>query len=877
MNYTLRKLNCKALIIAIFSIVSMVLFSTRAYAAYSMRLCPNFLFDNKVVYVAENVSPRASSLTSVTVGYDNLSDLVYYCNEHGLSTTLAYNTALGVYVGYVNDNVVDAKTFGVSSLHGLLGNSAGKVYVAEKEASGGNTTINNNTYNYNHTVINPSSGGSTRTPTSTTAPSYWEELETLKGIYSKVDFANQYLSIISSRLSLQTDLLIDMVHSLERNVAPALEAINNNLISFKDSTVAGLQNLHSDLTFTSNVLLTQLNTQNRIYSSVTGLGSRLDTLVTNSAGTNSRLDKLVTNGTGLATRLDTLITNSAGIGSRLDTLITSSAGIDSRLDSIINNGAVQVDTSSIDARLDKLISMYSKVNSVVLDTASLSGSRINDAVGGELRDVMFWGQSRYADIYTFGYADPLTYTLNGVQEPVIDRPLRGMVLGASIPSSINTSNDVIQAGIWKRSDGKYIISDTYNAATGEYVQRVRSTAYDGTEKWGMVEKTDGVNLFYHKDNAFENVNANNYCQSSWQEFKYREYAKGFKGSANEASAYKNKFTVLNTSVRFVVDATTFPTLESWTSYLSRMASLGYPLTVWFIPSIDPELGLDYSDGPTVTMLDRTAVTVPEGNSTISSACVRITGKYETYDSYTQTADIIEAINNKPIYNDSDLIAAITSMDKPTTDLTEVTSRLDLILAELQSSSGSATCEHTYAQHMEQEADCTLPGLMISTCSKCGDSYSEIVDPLGHDWVVSSHVDAVTDPDTGEETASAYDVYTCSRCQRTYEDLTGDGAPDEDYSSTSISKLVVQVFSKLGTFAGKLIGFFVHLLDKALTSVDNVISKFNDYTAQISGFGGSYPTWLTGFWGIVPAQLQVALTFSVICMALGAVGKKLLFS
>ena len=147
MNYTLQKLNCKVPIIAIFSIVFMVLFSTRAYAAYSMRLCPNFLFDNKAVYVAENVSPRAPSLTSVTVGYDNLSDLVYYCNEHGLSTTLAYNTALGVYVGYVDDDVVDVKTFGISSLYGLLGNSAGKVYVAEKVASGGNTTINNNTYN----------------------------------------------------------------------------------------------------------------------------------------------------------------------------------------------------------------------------------------------------------------------------------------------------------------------------------------------------------------------------------------------------------------------------------------------------------------------------------------------------------------------------------------------------------------------------------------------------------------------------------------------------------------------------------------------------------------------------------------------------------
>lgn len=204
-------------------------------------------------------------------------------------------------------------------------------------------------------------------------------------------------------------------------------------------------------------------------------------------------------------------------------------------------------------------------------------------------------------------------------------------------------------------------------------------------------------------------------------------------------------------------------------------------------------------------------------------------------------------------------------------------RLDAILAELQSTSGSATCEHTYEQHMEQEADCTLPGLQVSTCSQCGDSYSEIIDPLGHDWVISSHVDAVTDSDTGEETASAYDIYTCSRCGKTYEDHTGDGAPDEDYSSSSISQLVVKVFSKLGTFAGKLIGFIVRLFDKAISSVDEVISKFNEYTEQISGFGGDYPAWLTGFWTVLPSELQVALTFAVVCMVLGIVGKKLFFS
>ena len=227
-----------------------------------------------------------------------------------------------------------------------------------------------------------------------------------------------------------------------------------------------------------------------------------------------------------------------------------------------------------------------------------------------------------------------------------------------------------------------------------------------------------------------------------------------------------------------------------------------------------------------------------------------------------------------------VVNAVGSIPAPTdytSQLTAVTGRMDDILAQLQSTSGSATCEHTYSQHMEQEATCILPGLMISTCSKCGDSSSEIVDPLGHDWQCTSHVDAVTDPDTGEETSSAYDIYTCSRCGDTYEDHTGTGAPDEDYSNTTISQLVVKVFSKLGTFAGKLLGSVVRLFDKAVNAVDDLASKFNDYVEQIKGFGENYPIWLSGFWGIIPAELQVALTFAVICMALGVVGKKLFFS
>lgn len=568
--------------------------------------------------------------------------------------------------------------------------------------------------------------------------------------------------------------------------------------------------------------------------------------------------------------------------SRLDALITNTDGINSRLDSVISNGVVQVGSASLEARLDKLISMYSKVNSVVLDTAAINGGQLKDAVGGELKDVVFWGDTAKVG-NTFVSSDGVAYSLNDVKTTVNGLTLRSVNLGSTIPSYI-ANDPVLYAGVWRKGTD-YIISDTYNASTGEYVQRVRSRTFDGSENWWSAQFSSDsrFNLFFLEyssadDWYFIAENSTHFNHLPVMEFDndiaclFSNYAAGISDSSITSRYMSEVPYILNGNGFWRVLSYQKYTLDSWKALLSDMSSAGSPFTVLYVP---------YSavQSSTIQYLDPFTIAIPEGNSYISSYNVRITGKYETYDSYTQTADIITAINNIPPYDDSGLIAAITGMTTPTvtTDLTEVTSRLDLILAELQSTSGSASCEHTYTQHMEQDADCILPGLMISTCSQCGDSYSEIVDPLGHDWVLSSHVDAVTDPDTGEETASAYDVYTCSRCGRTYEDHTGNGAPDEDYSNTSISQMVVQVFSKLGTFAGKLIGFFVHLLDKALTSVDNVISKFNDYTAQISSFGGSYPAWLTGFWGIIPSELQAALTFSVICMALGAVGKKLLFS
>ncbi|MER8322271.1 hypothetical protein ABS243_19030, partial [Acinetobacter baumannii] len=82
-----------------------------------------------------------------------------------------------------------------------------------------------------------------------------------------------------------------------------------------------------------------------------------------------------------------------------------------------------------------LISMYSKVNSVVLDTAAVNGGQIKSAVGGELKDVVFWGSARRQNSHLLTM--PLNYTLADAPVTLGAPELRSIPLGASIPAYIS--------------------------------------------------------------------------------------------------------------------------------------------------------------------------------------------------------------------------------------------------------------------------------------------------------------------------------------------------------------------------------------------------------------------------------------------------------
>lgn len=564
--------------------------------------------------------PLDNTNGTVEVTYQTLSDVLADLNMNGIPCQLKQLRGAGP-VGYV---IVGAGTAPILDGYGkyyfsnkYFTNTAGAIFRADKDSGGGTT---NNTYNYNHTTV----GGSSTAPSTTPRPggsvsSVVTDRELQERIYHSVDSLYQYMSLIIDWLRFVDQDITRIFKQLDNNVVPALEAINNNIISFKNSAVSMLRASYFVLSDSYDVQFNLLGVARSIYSNVSGIASHLD--------------------------------------------------------SVISNGVVQVGSASLESRLDKLISMYSKVNSVVLDTAAINGGQIKAAVGGELEDVVFWGLSGKSS--NRFQVSPLQYTLNGAVEKVSDIVLRGFSLGSSIPDTINADDALLLAGVWQTGGNTFRISDTYNAATGEYVQRIKSFALDGSEQWQMYDKGNGVFLFRCVNLPLDDLPESRFGMSStggWTSSPWR--AAAFAAAANDAAAnYVNQFCIYRSYIGFL--SKRYSSLDAWKKYLGDLSSAGTPMEIWYVPR----------SGAISTTLDRSTVAVQEGDSTISTDYIRITGKYETYDSYTQTADIIAAINGIPAFDDTAVVDAIANLEnalsKPsatvTADLTEVTTRLDTLI------------------------------------------------------------------------------------------------------------------------------------------------------------------------------------------------------
>ena len=343
------------------------------------------------------------------------------------------------------------------------------------------------------------------------------------------------------------------------------------------------------------------------------------------------------------------------------------SSVTSQLSSVIRNGQLQVNTSPLEARLDKLISMYSKVNSVVLDTASVNGGQITGAVGGELKDVVFWGNSTVASLHLYSSPD-INYTLNSAAThiPFTDPSgntivLRSVPLGSSIPSYI--SNDpVLLAGVWL-SGSTYNISDTLDISTGVYTQRIKELSLTGSESgYGVRTRSNGSVLYYRLYTGDGQLAARS------SHFTFVNFDSTLSSSGDTSQSIRDcTFTYANGM--FCIASTSFTTVAQWTAWLKSHYNAGHPFTLYYVDGA----ASTWTATP-VSTDNRMTIAIPEGSSTISADLLRITGKYETYDSYAQTADIISGIGRTEALLSS-INTALTTVNSNVKNIKSYTSNM----------------------------------------------------------------------------------------------------------------------------------------------------------------------------------------------------------
>lgn len=507
-------------------------------------------------------------------------------------------------------------------IYWLCNGNGGRYRTAVESTDEPSSTVNN----FNQTIINNSSGSASGTTGSPSVSSSWQEKELLGKIYEKLWFINEWLQITKDWVKEVNYNVKNVNTNINNNVVPALVAINENLSSMLTDTVSRLSSIQS-------ASWASVDAENRILSTLTGIGNQLA--------------------------------------------------------SVIRNGQIQVNTSPLEARLDKLISMYSKVNSVVLDTASVNGGQITGAVGGELKDVVFWGMSNRT-FPRLSSAPDINYTLNGAAAhiPFTDPSgntiiLRSVPLGSSIPSYI--SNDpVLLAGVW-RSGSTYIISDTLDTSTGVYTQRIKELTLTGSESgYSVYARSNGSVLFYRLATTSDGQLA---ARSS--HFTAATYGSAFSsGGSTSLSITSSTFVYANGVFRIANSSLT--SVSQWTTWLKRQYAAGTPVTFYYVDAPSTWTAAPVSTDSCMT------IAIPEGNSTISADLLRITGKYETYDSYTQTADIIAAINNLQVNAavELDLTPLSTRLDTLNTAIATVNSNVKNIKSYTNSMKTSLTAVNT---------------------------------------------------------------------------------------------------------------------------------------------------------------------------------------
>lgn len=213
--------------------------------------------------------------------------------------------------------------------------------------------------------------------------------------------------------------------------------------------------------------------------------------------------------------------------------------------------------------------------------------------------------------------------------------------------------------------------------------------------------------------------------------------------------------------------------------------------------------------------------------------------------------------------------------------------------------GGSGCTHQYTITKEKEPTCTESGYKIYKCDLCGDTYTDTLKALGHDWhIVESASSTPETPDASPSPASSaapdaspppaesgiettdptaspaptYTLYRCSRCNMEYKDFDGSGPPqnkdeeDEGGILGWLKKLLGSIWSGLLSILESIVGgtidLVTSLIDDLVAGVTHVIDGLFDALGKIADFGGVFKDFLGAFFGYLPDEIITLLAFSI---------------
>ena len=385
MNYILQKLNCKALIIFILAAFTTIACLSCAYA-YTVRRFPSFIVDGNACCVAEGVSPRATSYSSVTVSYDDLANMVFYFNSHGIDTTLTYNSAIKKVVGYVHGEGFSIPDLEITSLSGLLCSPTGQIYVAEDSGKDIIDLIDNGKIWNNYGI------------------GQW-------GIYADYSSSSVLREVSYATLS-------DLCASLNEKGIPCYISSTSAWGSSTYWYIRGSGTITYQPRY--DAPSTSYSITNHVYLDIAA--APLVARYNPESTLSSCLSRLTSIQTNVTTIKNNLVNT---IGSNLESLLTTCNTISTKLDtltSVISNGKVLVDNSDVVSAIQSIPAFD--------DTELLSGLSALGATATRIADAIDYNFGQYSGTHTFPSLDKRQFYVYGDKAELFE-DISGNVLYSS--------------------------------------------------------------------------------------------------------------------------------------------------------------------------------------------------------------------------------------------------------------------------------------------------------------------------------------------------------------------------------------------------------------------------------------------------------------